>query len=80
MRVDKDMHSNLTIVHMLQHDVRADLTGDCGGMPSDDDTDYIIQRLAGFCELVYFPGIGHSIHWMKPQELTQIIHGYCGNS
>lgn len=47
----------------------------CGGMLTSDEADHIIQRLGGLCEPIYFPGVGHSLHWAKPRELTELVFG-----
>jgi pimeloyl-ACP methyl ester carboxylesterase len=51
--------------------LRADAA--CGGMLTADEADFIGRRLDGLCEQIYFSGIGHSMHWAKPNELTEII-------
>ena len=51
--------------------LRADAA--CGGMLTSDEADHIGRRLAGLCEQIYFPGVGHSLHWAKPKELIELI-------
>ena len=48
----------------------------CGGMLTSDEAEHIGRCLAGLCEQIYFPGVGHSMHWAKPKELTELIGKY----
>ena len=54
--------------------LRADTS--CGGMLTGDEADHIGRCLAGLCEQIYYPGVGHSMHWARPQELTELIGRY----
>ncbi len=51
--------------------LRADAS--CGGMLTQYDANRIHERLKGHCEVIDFPGVGHSVHWAQPSEVLQIV-------
>ena len=55
--------------------IRAD--SECGGMLTSDEADYIGRRLEGLCEQIFFSGVGHSMHWAKPNEITELMISRC---
>jgi pimeloyl-ACP methyl ester carboxylesterase len=54
---------------LLQGDIKA------GGMLPDADADEVIARLADGA-LMRFPGIGHLIHWARPQDVINAALGF----
>ena len=58
--------------------LRADTV--CGGMLTSNEADHVVRGLDGLCEEMYFPGVGHSMHWSKPKELTdQVLNQFSAN-
>ncbi len=48
-----------------------------GGMLNSDEADHIHRSLGGLCEQIYFSGVGHSMHWAKPAEITALVNRHC---
>ena len=66
-----DLDSLLPLIKSKVVLLRADNA--CGGMLTSDEADHISRGLDGVCEQIYFTGVGHSMHWVKPMEITEIV-------
>ncbi len=68
---DYDLKSLLPTIKSPLILLRADSA--CGGMLTNEEADWLTAKLANRCQQIYYPGVGHTIHWAKPQEIVELL-------